>query len=457
MIICFLSRGYFLSAPSMREVRAAIRYGKPIITVHEEVMEKGGEPLDMLMNQCPEDIYDVLFPAGAIPIPWQRSKPMQWASLALIAEALLNTVAKEKDNRLVYASTTALQPTWVHAFKLAHAPVLYVSNNNPGAAKVAALLTRATVGLVVESGAPIQDRPLTRSNSYQRTARTRSISGAAATVVSSSRNLVHTTHATHMLLYLNDQTFMGEAGERLANEIKWVTELSRQRQRNIRILLVHETRADHGGCPFDRFFHVTPASLVRPPGDLYKPVAVPLHAHPRHIAVALCQIAIDLGAVALNPKLQKSHSPVKYGGGSSVSPMEAVMLMEGASIMAQQSPSIVAPKERHTAFMGSILRFRASLIRSRGAASSPLPLSTVLGEEHSSPSAEPRVKAMPEQVEKIGSDGTSETAAIEVVRHEQSRSRHAVQSEAQSKPDAGSGAAIQGELSLICPTDTIML
>ena len=41
-VLCFFSRGYFLSANSMREVRAAIEFNKPMIAVHEEDISHGG-------------------------------------------------------------------------------------------------------------------------------------------------------------------------------------------------------------------------------------------------------------------------------------------------------------------------------------------------------------------------------------------------------------------------------
>ena len=115
---------------------------------------------------------------------------------------------------------------------------------------------------------------------------------------------------------------MGEAGSRLAAEIALVK--NKILMGNVRIVLVHETRPEHGGCGFDRFFHVTPPSLVRPPRDLYKTIAVPIHVHPRHIAVALSMIANDLGAVAQRPK-SLSKFPASHTGANGCSPMEAVM------------------------------------------------------------------------------------------------------------------------------------
>ena len=110
LVLCFLSRGYFLSAPCMTEVRVAIANGKPIVAVHEEDDQHGGAPLDEIFDDCPPDIQrsDIIVcsvpkvasnvisaEGGELPIPWLRSKPMQRASLALIAEALMRALSKE--------------------------------------------------------------------------------------------------------------------------------------------------------------------------------------------------------------------------------------------------------------------------------------------------------------------------------------------------------------------------
>ena len=58
----------------MREVRAALRYNKPILAVHEEAVDKGGAPLDELKAECPDEAFEAIF--GQVPIPWLRAKPM---------------------------------------------------------------------------------------------------------------------------------------------------------------------------------------------------------------------------------------------------------------------------------------------------------------------------------------------------------------------------------------------
>ena len=72
--------------------------------------------------------------------------------------------------------------------------------------------------------------------------------------------------ATHFLIYLNEETWTEEAGDKLANEVRLA------RASGMPILLVHEMDEGSGAVAFDRFFHVTPEDLVK--GGLYKILAL---------------------------------------------------------------------------------------------------------------------------------------------------------------------------------------
>ena len=94
---------------------------------------------------------------------------------------------------------------------------------------------------------------------------------------------------THMLLYLNDQTYLHEMGQRLAHEVRIAM------SHNIPIVMVHENDVDRGGCQFGRFFQTTPEDLIR--DGLYKKLALAAYADPlREVSLAL--IAKGFGAVA---------------------------------------------------------------------------------------------------------------------------------------------------------------
>ena len=62
--------------------------------------------------------------------------------------------------------------------------------------------------------------------------------------------------ATHMLLYLNEKTYVGDAGEALALDVRAALGAK------MPILMLHERDVAEGACSFARFFEVTPHDLV---------------------------------------------------------------------------------------------------------------------------------------------------------------------------------------------------
>ena len=59
--------------------------------------------------------------------------------------------------------------------------------------------------------------------------------------------------ATHMLLYLNEDSFVSD--ELLAEQVK------QAREDRLKIVMAHENDLDLGGCTFSRFFETTPQEL----------------------------------------------------------------------------------------------------------------------------------------------------------------------------------------------------
>jgi len=123
-------------------------------------------------------------------------------------------------------------------------------------------------------------------------AKRHSISQSVRSVCFSSRDAdplqQDNSNVTHMLLYLNQLTFIGEAGQALAHEVRL------SRSHGVEIILAHENDPDLRGCMFSRFFEASPNDLVQ--SDLYKKIAVALHPGP-HRAVSLALLAKELGAV----------------------------------------------------------------------------------------------------------------------------------------------------------------
>jgi len=99
---------------------------------------------------------------------------------------------------------------------------------------------------------------------------------------------------SHMLLYLNNKTFVGENGHNLAREV------SIARSYGVEIILVHENDADRDGCTFSRLFQTTPHELIA--DGLYSKIAVACHPEP-HREVSLAQVAKAFGAVRVQQTL----------------------------------------------------------------------------------------------------------------------------------------------------------
>ena len=89
MVLCFLSRGYLRSTNCLREIRAALEMGKPLVLVHEADPDKGGGTLAELRSECPEELQAAIFEAGWPMAVWHRIEAFQHVSLKVIAEALL--------------------------------------------------------------------------------------------------------------------------------------------------------------------------------------------------------------------------------------------------------------------------------------------------------------------------------------------------------------------------------
>jgi hypothetical protein len=143
---------------------------------------------------------------------------------------------------------------------------VYASPHNPGTLPVVAVLQKAMQGLDLSAAPP--------------------------------------PTATHFLLYLSHDTFVGSAGERLAEEVRQMMRSHRS------IVMLHENDMDNGGCEFSRFFATTPLDLIA--DGLYKALALAYYpGHFRPVSIAL--IAKKLGAVnhrSWRSTLQLSSSPV---------------------------------------------------------------------------------------------------------------------------------------------------
>ena len=238
-------------------------------------------------------------------------------SLKLLAHQLLLGCPSDGNSSFKHLGTKTedtkqiFLPRELSRIKLAFAApvVLFVSSNNPGASKTAARLQKGMVGLSVTSEKPTQF-------GSGKKLRQKATAGGIGQLVGSGRSLLAglvasvggsvggtaspaagpataaAGQATHMLLYLNEETFVGPEGALLAAEVRtaqhqhWpeplifaqcpspspgpepnadvhVTSSSPRQVRSARaaevpLLLLHENDKARGGCLFEKFFQTTP-------------------------------------------------------------------------------------------------------------------------------------------------------------------------------------------------------
>ena len=141
--------------------------------------------------------------------------------------------------------------------------LLWASPANPGAAELGGELARAFPGLTVST--------------------VRSPASVPSSIAPSgmARRTRRDGEVTHMLLYLNQNTWLEDDGERLAEQIK------QAREDKLKIVMAHENDPEKGGCIFARFFETTPQELIN--DGLYRDMAHPCFPRdwPHHEARAL--------------------------------------------------------------------------------------------------------------------------------------------------------------------------
>jgi hypothetical protein len=257
VIMIFVSAGYFKSANCLREVKAAVEKAKPLSLVFDPV--RGGALLDTIRDEeCPAELRGIF--DGRNVIEWHRIKDFQLVSLKLLAAEML-LACPGYTEEYTARDRSLVQDIYVPG-EIIESPLsfkqpvrVYASPNNPGAREVAGVLQKAMAGLELSTAPP--------------------------------------PTATHFLLYLSHDTFVGEAGERLAAEVRVMM------TRDQPIVMLHENDMDNGGCEFARFFSTTPQDIIA--GGLYKALALAYYPGPfRQVSLTLG--AKKLGAVSKGGK-----------------------------------------------------------------------------------------------------------------------------------------------------------
>jgi len=290
-VLIFLSKDYFFSPNCLREVDAALKGDKPLILVHETNMSKGGLPLDQLRANCQSKDRMAVFEKGSEVLPWHRVSEFQLLTLQMIAARVLHRMplyaSLQEPPKLYLSGDISTQP-----LELPRPVKLYVSKHNPGAKEMMAEFINffGNENLTLVFDAPSELRP-----NVARRENTDVIVGTLRRLSSHH----DATQVTHMLLYLNDKTFVGEERDSLEHEVQ------QTREHGIEILLVHENENGRGGCLFEKFFETTPQELIG--SGIYKKIAVACHPGP-HRPVSLALIAKELGAVPKKSKVMAAIS-----------------------------------------------------------------------------------------------------------------------------------------------------
>ncbi|EOD14550.1 hypothetical protein EMIHUDRAFT_196951 [Emiliania huxleyi CCMP1516] len=239
VVLFFLSLGYFGSKNCEREVRASLDRQKPLVLVQEADPKKGGTlEAPPSSRQAPahpaSDLRAAIFDKGWPMTTWHRIEAFQRALLLCSP----NYEALSKEQMRLYVPGEVQR----EALAFPKPVVLWASPANAGAAELADELTAKfgrsslTVSTAEEPCSSDSRASRRRSSVLRRSAPRRA------------------GDATHMLLYLNEHTFVSD--ERLAEQVK------QARADRLPIVLVHENDPALGGCPFDYFFQTTPQELI---------------------------------------------------------------------------------------------------------------------------------------------------------------------------------------------------
>ena len=222
--------------------------------MHEADEDRGGMPLHVLREDFASvrpDAAAKLFSERTPKITWHRVQEYQLMSLRMAAELVVHEMpsySKLKQPPKLFLRDDILTKT----FKFKVLPNVYVSANNPGAMEMSDELHAkySSAGLSLSRQMPPEFAAYDINNVQPE-----------EDEASRAHPTVACTTYTHMLLYLCKETFVGDAGRRLAHEIREANQLS------LRIVMVHECDPDKNGCPFAQFFRTTPDDLIS--GGLY--------------------------------------------------------------------------------------------------------------------------------------------------------------------------------------------
>ena len=288
----------FFSRNCLRELDSTFSLSKPWVVVHEADEERGGQSLEVLQADCLSCRPELVVPLfKEDPITWHRVADFQMLSLKLISMSILHATPAFKRLReppRLYQCGEILRKQLVFRRET----VAYVSASNPGVLNIALeLMNRfGVLGLKISRQKPVEFRESDDDSE------------------NSEGSFVGVKSATHMLLYLCTETFLGSVGDVLAQEVR------EARRLGLPIVMVHECDPKRNGCPFSLFFRTTPEDLII--CNLYGAIANAFHTEP-HRQISMANVAKALGAVEHKDGIRKKlckwvrSAPKSQAGASS--------------------------------------------------------------------------------------------------------------------------------------------
>jgi hypothetical protein len=265
--------------------------------------------VELAQQDCPVEYREYVFslPDGGSreALTWHRVKEFQLCALKLIAGSMLSytprycqTEGETGTPRTELAAPTSARtpraPPRQRKIELflngelsfpklsfpGGVPTLYVSPSNRGAGATVRELAQSFKG-------PQRPRVTTKLPSAVSDILEPQPSDGASGGAGSTHKRVSSHNI--FVLYLNAETWAGDAGERLASEVRAAREVG------MHMVMLHENDPERGGRAFARFFQTTPEDLVN--DGLYDALALAMHAHD-YRQVSLLQAAQALGAQA---------------------------------------------------------------------------------------------------------------------------------------------------------------
>jgi len=240
----FLSQGYFSSRNCMREVMAVLKLKKPYLFVQEPDPSKGGAPLEVLCDELPREDYRKKLFDGRRITPWYRMMEFQLISLTQICEDFLQHTPKYKGH--------GVQPLYIpgslpeQALMFPRPVRVGVSDKNPGAMEAIEDVQGSFPDVIAFSLSFLSLAPPgLRRRSSMRFGDATFMSRRSGCTRTSGVELTSAPSPTHLLLYLNQNTFRGEHADQFAEGVRVA------RAAGLTIAMIHELDPQRGGCPFD--------------------------------------------------------------------------------------------------------------------------------------------------------------------------------------------------------------